>query len=61
MIKNLQYDFYQTGSSVEKVIVAIHGWQGDRKSMKPIMKNMKIPNVGWFFMQAPYPVNKGNG
>ena len=61
MIKNIQYDFYQTGSSIEKVIVAIHGWQGDRRSMKPIMKNMKIPNVGWFFMEAPYPVNKGNG
>ncbi|SVC88535.1 uncharacterized protein METZ01_LOCUS341389, partial [marine metagenome] len=26
MVTELQYDFHKTGSSIEKIIVAIHGW-----------------------------------
>ena len=47
MAKKLQYDFYKTGNSVDKVIVAIHGWQGNRNSMRPLIKSMKIQNAGW--------------
>ena len=46
---------------MEKVIVAIHGWQGDRNSMQPIMKLMKIYNAGWYLLEAPYTLNGGNG
>ena len=46
---------------MEKVIVAIHGWQGDRSSMQPIMKLMKICNVGWYLLDAPYILNDGSG
>ena len=61
MITKLRYDFYQTGNSVDKVIVAIHGWQGNRNSMRPLIKSMKIQNADWYFLEAPYPVNEGDG
>ena len=61
MTTQLQYDFHQTGNSVDKAIVAIHGWQGDRNSMRPLIKSMKIQNAGWYFLEAPYTVNEGDG
>ena len=61
MTTKLQYDFYQTGNSVDKAIVAIHGWQGNRNSMRPLIKSMKINNAGWYLLEAPYTVNEGNG
>ena len=61
MAEKLQYDFHQTGNSLDKAIVAIHGWQGDRNSMRPLIKSIKIQNVGWYLLEAPYPVKEGNG
>ena len=61
MEKKLQYDFYQTGNSIDKAIVAIHGWQGDRNSMRPLIKSIKIQNSGWYLLEAPYPVKEGDG
>ena len=61
MTTKLQYDFHQTGNAVDKTIVAIHGWQGDRNSMRPLIKSMKIQNAGWYLLEAPYPVNEGDG
>ena len=61
MAEELQYDFHKTGNSLEKVIVAIHGWQGDRNSMRPLIKIMKIQNSGWYFLEAPYPVKGFDG
>ena len=61
MAKELQYDFHQTGNSLDKAIVAIHGWQGDRHSMRPLITSMKIQNAGWYLLEAPYPVKEGNG
>ena len=61
MTTKLQYDFHQTGNSVDKVIVAIHGWQGNRNSMRPLIKSMKINNAGWYLLEAPYTVNEGDG
>ena len=61
MAEKLQYDFHQTGNSLDKAIVAIHGWQGDRNSMRPLIKSMKIQNVGWYLLEASYPVKEGNG
>ena len=61
MTTKLQYDFHQTGNSVDKVIVAIHGWQGNRNSMRPLIKSMKIQNAGWYLLEAPYTVNEGDG
>jgi len=61
MVEKLQYDFHQTGNSMDKAIVAIHGWQGDRNSMRPLIKSMKIQNAGWYLLEAPYPVTEGDG
>ena len=61
MVTELQYDFHKTGSSIEKIIVAIHGWQGDRNSMRPLIKSMNIKDTGWYLMEAPYPVKEGSG
>ena len=61
MAEKLQYDFHQTGNSLDKAIVAIHGWQGDRNSMRPLIKSMKIQNAGWYLLEAPYRVAEGDG
>ena len=61
MAEKLQYDFHQTGNSLDKAIVAIHGWQGDRNSMRPLIKFMKIQNAGWYLLEAPYRVTEGDG
>ena len=61
MAEKLQYDFHQTGNSLDKAIVAIHGWQGDRNSMRPLIKSMKIHNAGWYLLEAPYRVAEGDG
>jgi len=61
MVTELQYDFHKRGSSVDKVIVAIHGWQGSRDSLRPLIKSMKIQNSRWYLLEAPYPVKEGEG
>ncbi len=61
MTTKLQYDLHEIGDASQKAIVAIHGWQGDRKSMFPLIKSMNINNVGWYLLEAPYPVNNGEG
>ena len=61
MAKKLQYDFHQTGITLDKAIVAIHGWQGDRNSMRSLIQSMKIQNAGWYLLEAPYPVKGGDG
>ena len=58
MIEKLKYDIVKTENSSEKALVAIHGWQGNRSSMRPIIKSMNIKNIYWYFPQAPYPVRK---
>ena len=61
MVTELKYVIHKTSNSIDKVIVAIHGWQGDQNSMRPLIKSMKISNAGWYLLQAPYMVNGGNG
>ena len=58
MIEKLKYNIVKTENSPEKALVAIHGWQGNRFSMRPIMKSMNIKNICWYFPLAPYPVGK---
>ena len=61
MNTKLQYDLHKIGDASKKIIVAIHGWQGDRNSMRPLIKSMKIQNAGWYLLEAPYPVKEGSG
>ena len=57
----LQYDLHIIGDASQKAIVAIHGWQGDCNSMYPLIKSMNIKNVGWYLLEAPFPVKNGEG
>ena len=61
MTIKLQYDLHELGDASQKAIVAIHGWQGDRNSMYPLIKSMNIKNVGWYLLEAPFPVKSGEG
>ena len=58
---NLQYDLHEIGDASQKAIVAIHGWQGDCNSMYPLIKSTNIKNVGWYLLEAPFPVKNGEG
>ena len=57
----LQYDLHKIGDASQKAIVAIHGWQGDCNSMYPLIKSTNIKNVGWYLLEAPFPVKNGEG
>ncbi|MBC8311336.1 MAG: prolyl oligopeptidase family serine peptidase [Candidatus Marinimicrobia bacterium] len=61
MNTKLQYDLHEMGDASQKAIVAIHGWQGDRISMFPLIKSMNIINAGWYMLEAPFPVKNGKG
>ena len=56
MIKKIEYDLNVVGSS-SSAMIAIHGWRGNRSSMKPIMQSINIPNMDWYFLEAPYVFN----
>ena len=61
MITKLRYDLHEIGDATKKAIVAIHGWQGDRNSMFPLIKSMNIKNVSWYLLESPFPVQNGEG
>ena len=42
-------------------MVAIHGWQGTRNSMHPLIKSIYINNMDWYLLEAPYPVKGTSG
>ena len=56
MSKKLKYDFELVGDFANKIMVAIHGWQGNRESMKPLVNSLIQVNVGWYFLEAPYEI-----
>ncbi|MEE2858395.1 MAG: prolyl oligopeptidase family serine peptidase [Candidatus Neomarinimicrobiota bacterium] len=56
MSKKLKYDFELVGDFANKIMVAIHGWQGNRESMKPLVNSLNQANVGWYFLEAPYEI-----
>ena len=57
MLNKLKYDFELVGDFPNKILVAIHGWQGNCNSMKPLLRSLNMDNIGWYFLEAPYPVN----
>jgi len=50
----LDFNRYKKGNNNKKVIVAIHGWGGNKHSFLPFVKNLKISNVEWVLPEAPY-------
>ena len=61
MVKKLLYDFQAGDVESRRAMVAIHGWQGDRDSMRPLIKSMNINNMDWYLLEAPYPVSGTDG
>ena len=57
MANKLLYDFLAGETGSNKAMVAIHGWQGTRKSMRPLIKSLNINNMDWYLLEAPYPVD----
>ncbi len=43
----------------DKVIVFIHGWQGNKNSFRSLSSIIKLKNTRWVFPQAPYRTNQG--
>ncbi len=60
MAKKLLYDFQAGEAGSKKAMVAIHGWTGTRKSMRPLIKSMNINNLDWYLIEAPYPIEGDN-
>ena len=61
MAKNLLYNFFAGETGSKKAMVAIHGWQGTRNSMRPLIKSINIKNMDWYLLEAPYPVESEVG
>jgi phospholipase/carboxylesterase len=61
MAKKLLYDFQAGSPESHKVMVAIHGWQGTRDSMRPLIKSMNINNMDWYLLEAPFSVDGSDG
>ena len=59
--KKLLYDFQADEGDSRKAMVAIHGWQGNRNSMRPLINSMNINNLDWYLLEAPYPVHGADG
>ena len=60
MTKKLLYDFYEGETGSNKAMVASHGWQGNRNSMRPLIKSINIKTMNWYLLEAPYLVSGCN-
>ena len=61
MKQELEYNQISFSQSPKNIIIAFHGWNGNKNSFKPIAKNTKILNSKWYFPEAPYKIpNKNN-
>jgi len=54
--KEIDYTSILTAKS-NKVIIALHGWQGNKDSFLPLAKNSLFKHYDWFLLEGPYMVN----
>ena len=54
--KEIDYTSILTGKS-NKAIITLHGWQGNKDSFLPLVKNSLFKSCDWFLLQGPYMVN----
>ena len=58
MKKIKKLDFISIKSQkTEKVIIGLHGWQGNKQSFLPMVKSELFEKFNWYLPEAPYPVN----
>ena len=56
MNQKLEYDKISFSEESKNIIIAFHGWNGNRNSFKSIAKNIKIIDSIWYFPEAPYSI-----
>ena len=52
---------YSTSQNPDKVIIAIHGWEGDEYVFEQVAKLINQENAKWYFPRAPYRAGSDNG
>lgn len=55
-LKKLNFNYIKSEKS-NKAIVALHGWQGNKDSFLPLVKNPLFNDYNWFLLEGPYMVN----
>jgi len=60
--KNLDFIFIKSDQTKEnnKVIVAFHGWRGNKTSFLPMAKSTAFQGCDWYLPEAPYLVDNDN-
>ena len=61
MTRKLLYDFKSGEVGSSKVMVVIHGWMGNRNSMRSLINAININDMDWYFLEAPYSIDGANG
>ena len=56
-MKNIKFEKYSTSKTSKCAIIAIHGWKGNRYSLKQIAISLNLKNAEWFFPEAPYIID----
>ncbi len=46
---------------VDRAVIALHGYTGDRNSLYPVAVGTRSKNARWYFPEAPYPLEKHDG
>ncbi len=55
--KKLIFEHYLPSDSSRIVMIALHGWKGNRHSFQPIARSLNIPGLAWYFVEGPYTVD----
>ena len=54
--KKLDFIFLKSEKS-KKIIIGLHGWQGNKESFLPMAHNKHFQRFNWYLPEAPYLVN----
>ena len=54
--KKLDFIFLKSEKS-KKIIIGLHGWQGNKESFLPMAHNKYFQRFNWYLPEAPYMVN----
>tara|TARA_A100001011_G_C14312173_1_gene846113 strand:- start:264 stop:878 length:615 start_codon:yes stop_codon:yes gene_type:complete len=57
--KKIDYSFIKSNKS-KKVIVAFHGWQGNKDSFLPLVNYQLFKDYNWYLVQGPYMVDNAS-
>ena len=49
----------QSFEKKKRVIIALHGWTGNIRSLQPLAKHWNFPATDWIYIQGPYKAKPG--